>query len=94
MKSRCAKRRTRVEHFIKLLDWDLAQIQPPAKDSSDPQIKAVLDKADKAVRELDPIVRETFRDRPEELAEWDEIMREYNDAKEAEKTEQAAGEET
>ena len=112
MKARRANRRTRVEHFIKLLDRDLAQLKPPAKDSmkadelfariheiveevarldrehptgpdeeTDPRIVALLAEALKIQQQLDPIVREKYRNNPASLAEWDEIMHMCDDIK-------------
>lgn len=34
----------------------------------------LLEEGRKVQNELDPLMRETFRNRPEKLAEWDEIM--------------------
>ena len=61
----------------------------------DPKIDALLEKANKAVAQLDPIVRETMRDNPEALAKWDSIMRDHAAAvaeDEAAKARQAAKE--
>ena len=44
---------------------------------SDLEIHEVLAKGMEIVGQLDPIVRERYRDRPEALAEWDDIMQEY-----------------
>jgi hypothetical protein len=44
-------------------------------EETDPRIVKLLDEAERIMRLLDPIVRETFRDRPAELAEWDDIVR-------------------
>jgi hypothetical protein len=43
-------------------------------EERDRLISEALDRGMKAVEQLDPIVRETFRDDPAALAEWDEIM--------------------
>jgi hypothetical protein len=42
----------------------------------------LMAKGMKLVEELDPIMRETYRDNPEKLAEWDEIMRMRDDTDE------------
>jgi hypothetical protein len=44
------------------------------KEETDPRIVALLDEGTQIVSELDPLVRETLRDDPDALAEWDEIM--------------------
>ncbi|HYH84263.1 MAG TPA: hypothetical protein VEX60_02205, partial [Pyrinomonadaceae bacterium] len=38
-------------------------------------IDAILDRGEAAIRELDKIVREKFRDDPVKLAEWEEAIR-------------------
>lgn len=38
------------------------------------RISELIAQGEQTVRELDPIVRETFKDDPAALAEWDEIM--------------------
>lgn len=44
-------------------------------EEEDPRVAELIAEGLKLVNELDPIVRETFRDNPAALAEWDEIMR-------------------
>lgn len=44
-------------------------------EETDPRIKKLLDEGTELTRELDVIVRETYRDDPVTLAEWDSIMR-------------------
>jgi hypothetical protein len=61
-------------------------------EETDPRIVKLLDEAERIMRLLDPIVRETFRDRPAELAEWDDIVRSCEDAPRNEKPEKAATE--
>lgn len=39
----------------------------------------LIAKGVETVKELDPIVRETFKDNPEKLAEWDDIMKMMDD---------------
>jgi hypothetical protein len=51
-------------------------------EETDPRIVKLLDEADRITNELDPIIRETFQDDPEKLAEWDEIMRMRDDPEE------------
>ena len=53
-------------------------------EETDPRIVALLDEAFEIKQQLDPLVRARYRDDPENLAEWDEIMREY-DAAEAQR---------
>jgi len=40
----------------------------------DPRIDRLLAEADFITEQLDPIMRERFRDDPAKLAEWDDIM--------------------
>lgn len=47
------------------------------EEESDPRVAELIAKGMRTVRELDPIVRETFRDNPEALAEWDSIMQDF-----------------
>lgn len=49
----------------------------PGNEESDPQVTQLIKEGDAMLRQLDPIVRETFRDHPKELAEWDSIMQQY-----------------
>ncbi len=46
----------------------------PQEEESDPEIERLIQEAWKIQKQLDPIVRETMRDNPEALAEWDSIM--------------------
>jgi hypothetical protein len=39
------------------------------------RIERALARGEKAIQELDKIVRETYRDNPEKLAEWEEAIR-------------------
>ena len=43
-------------------------------EKGDPRIDALLTEAEGIQNELDPIMRELYRDNPARLAEWDEIM--------------------
>lgn|SRR5947209_5447342 len=53
--------------------------QAPPEQASDPVVAALLAKGLKLVAELDPIVREKYRDDPATLAEWDDIMNMLDD---------------
>jgi len=57
---------------------DISRNHDP-NEPTDPEIVKLLEEGMDAIRQLDPIVRETFRDQPEKLAEWDSIMH-MNDA--------------
>ncbi|MBC8032227.1 MAG: hypothetical protein H7Z16_19240 [Pyrinomonadaceae bacterium] len=54
------------------------------KEPTDPKIVELIEDGMRIVEQLDPIVRETFRDRPAELAEWDSIMHMCDDIEEPE----------
>ncbi|MDT5121676.1 MAG: hypothetical protein QOC96_1158 [Acidobacteriota bacterium] len=56
-------------------DRQRSKHQPAPEQESDPVVAALIAKGLKAMEELDPIVRETYRDDPATLAEWDDIMR-------------------
>ena len=43
-------------------------------EESDPRIRELFDQGIEVMKELDPIIREKFRDDPATLAEWDDIM--------------------
>jgi len=43
-------------------------------EETHPRIKELIREGEQVQKELDPLVRETMRDKPEALAEWDEIM--------------------
>jgi DNA-binding transcriptional MerR regulator len=43
-------------------------------EETDPRIVALLDEAQEIQKELDPLMRETFRNDPAKLAEWESIM--------------------
>jgi hypothetical protein len=53
-------------------------------EERDRNISELIAKGMEIVDELDPIVRETYRDDPEKLAEWEEIMRMLEDPEEEE----------
>ena len=53
---------------------------PTGPDETDPRIVALLRMAHRVQRELDPLVRENFKDKPEKLAEWDDIMKDCKEA--------------
>jgi len=58
---------------------------------SDPTLEELFAKGDETVRKLDSAIRQEPNLKPEVLAEWDAIMREYEDiaAEEARETEEA-----
>jgi len=47
------------------------------EDISGPIIKKLLNYGDAIVRRLDPLVREDYRDQPDKLAGWEDLMRDY-----------------
>jgi 6-pyruvoyl-tetrahydropterin synthase len=49
------------------------------EDVADPIITKLLKFGDIVIRRLDPLVRETYKDKPEKLAEWVAIMDDYKD---------------
>jgi len=52
------------------------QLAEPVPDGEfDPVVEKLIQEAWKIQKQLDPMVREAMRDKPEALAEWDEIMR-------------------
>ena len=55
-------------------------------EETDPRIVALLAEGLRLQQELDPIVRETFKDQPEVLAEWDSIMHLCDDLPEEKST--------
>ena len=44
------------------------------EEETDPRIRELFDEGIEIMKQLDPIIREKFRDDPATLAEWDEIM--------------------
>ncbi len=77
------------ENLFSKLDYILKQIEKLDKENptgpdeeGDPRIDKLLDDAEEIQKELDPLMRETFRNRPAELAEWDGIMHMCDDIKE------------
>lgn len=54
-------------------------------EEKDARIAEARASGERAVNELDPIVRETFRDDPKALAEWDSIMQDWYKIDEMEK---------
>lgn len=49
-------------------------------EETDLRIVALLRMANRITGLLDPLVRENFKDNPEKLAKWEEIMQDYNAA--------------
>jgi len=54
-----------------------AGIKPQSEGASDPKVRALLDRIDQLITQLDPVVREELAAKPESLAEWDALMQEY-----------------
>ena len=52
----------------------LNEENPNGPDETDQRIRELLDEGVEIVKQLDPIMRERFRNDPAALAEWDEIM--------------------
>lgn len=63
-----------------------------AGEQIDPRVLEAMERGMRAVRELDPIVRDTFRDDSAALAEWDDIMRTFHDLEEEAEADGAAQE--
>ena len=61
-------------------------------EETDPRIVKLLDEAERVIRLLDPIVRETYCDNPAALAEWDDIVHSCDDIPGEEKPEQVKSE--
>lgn len=53
-----------------------------AKEERERRVSELIAEGMKNVEELDPIIRETFKDDPKALAEWDEIMHMLDDPEE------------
>lgn len=74
----------RVGSLVKELK-KLEQEKPTVpEEETDPRIVELLAEATTLIDQLDPIVRETFKDDPKTLAEWDDIMQGHYAAKEEE----------
>lgn len=84
-------------HFSKM-DFIADEIEHLDKHSDDsgeessPEVKAALKRGVDAVRQLDPLVRERYRDEPEKLAEWLSIMNEFADVLAADEAERLKAE--
>ena len=50
-----------------------------AQADDNPALQESLDKCSRTIVQLDAAVREELRGKPEKLAEWDEIMRDFGD---------------
>jgi hypothetical protein len=77
------------ENLFSKLDKIIKEIQrldeenPTGEDEeADPRIEALLAEGEAIQKELDPLMRETFRGRPATLAEWDSIMHMCDDLEE------------
>ena len=44
------------------------------QEETDPHVQGLIEQAWELQKQLDPLVREAMRDKPEALAEWDRIM--------------------
>lgn len=64
----------KMDNIFKALARLGKKIPAEEDEASDPEIAKLIEEGMTIVKQLDPIVRETFRDRPAELAEWDSIM--------------------
>jgi hypothetical protein len=68
---------SRMNSVISEIDGINKKKFPEPDEPPDPVVEKLLAEADEALEKLDPMVREAFRDHPERLAEWDEIMQAY-----------------
>ncbi len=59
---------------------EIEYLQDDPNAPSDPKLAALLDKGMAIVNQLDPIIREKYRDDPETLAEWEEAIRIRDDS--------------
>jgi hypothetical protein len=64
---------TIITERVKQLDEELPE------DVAEPLITKLLDFGNIVIRRLDPLVRETYKNQPEQLAEWEAIMNDYKD---------------
>lgn len=62
-----------------LADDTIIDPSAPDDEDTDEHVRKLLDEGTKTVRELDPLVREHCKDDPAALAEWEEIMRDFNE---------------
>ena len=69
------------DNLLKEMNRVIAEIQridqenpTGPNEKGDPRIDALIAEGLRIQNELDPIMRELFRDNPAALAEWDEIM--------------------
>ena len=88
------RRRMRARELFDRLGVIIEEIQRLDKDwppgETNPLIHPLLDEGRAIQRELDPIVRETYRDDPAALAEWDEIMHMCDDLDEEDAAKQSS----
>lgn len=49
------------------------------EDVAEPLIEKLLNFGTIVIRRLDPLVREAYKDKPEDLADWEAIMNDYKD---------------
>ena len=72
----------RHENLFSRLDYIIKEIarldkeNPTGPDEeTDPRIVELLNEGTEIQKELDPLMRGTFRNNPDKLAEWDSIMK-------------------
>jgi hypothetical protein len=74
---------SRMDSVISEIDRINKKKYPGPEEPPDPHTEKLLAEAGEALDKLDPIVRETFRDEPDKLAEWDDIMQDWYKQKES-----------
>jgi hypothetical protein len=58
----------------------LVAAHPELEGKDHPEVTALLDEGEKILRtEIDPVFRAAYRDKPEQMAEWDAIMRQWDE---------------
>jgi hypothetical protein len=69
------------ENLVSRLKFVIREIERIDKENhtepdepTDPRIVQLIEEGTEIQNELDPIVRETFRNQPEVLKDWDKIM--------------------
>jgi len=70
---------TRLDYIIKeVARLDRENPTGPGEET-DPRIVELLNEGMKIQKELDPLMRGTFRNNPAKLAEWESIMQTYHE---------------
>ncbi|HEY0377750.1 MAG TPA: hypothetical protein VGC87_12565 [Pyrinomonadaceae bacterium] len=64
----------RMSYLLKEIDRINKENPTGPDEETDPRIVELLKEGMEVQQELDPLVRETFRNNPARLAEWDDIM--------------------